>query len=216
MPESLKINRDNNASMPSFSSKQLLLSMIRRRTERNDERFELNDHQIFSMDCKKTVNVLSKLSTCLNNNNNKEVDNNIDFVGKRDNTYKCLECESSWQISNQNINHIVSHFSPKWSNNFLEENYSPKKHIGKLFDQRQAVVKWSVYQKESNVKTSTNISMLTIIRCRKCKLYFPGSFENLNEKSTPIKMLLEHSYECHTKIVNEWKHHQSLSIKSLR
>ena len=216
IPESLKINQDKNTPMPTFSSKQLLSSMIRNRTERSNEKFELNDYQVFSIDCKKAVQVLSNLNTCLNNNNNKEVNSNVDFVGKVDNTYKCLECEEGWQISNQNINNIISHFSPKWSNNCLEENYSPKKHIGKLFDQRQALVKWSIYQKQSNAKTSTNITMLTIIRCRKCKLYFPGSFENLNEKSTPIDMLLEHSYECHTKIVNEWKHHQSLSIKSLR
>ena len=213
--DSSKTRQDENNVTPTFSLKQLLSSKISKKINNDWERFELNDHQIFSMDCKKIVQVLSKNNTCINNNN-EEKDNKADLVDNEYLSYKCLECDESLVISNENFNDIVSHICSKWHNNFLEEHYSPKKHIGKLFDQHQAIAKWSVYRKESNAKTSTNLSMLTIIRCRKCKLYFPGSFENRNDKCTPIQMLLEHSHECHTRIINEWKHHQSLSIKSLR
>ena len=213
--KALKIKKGKNDITPTFSSKQLLSSIISNKVSSKTESLELNDHQVFSLDCKKTIQVLSKFNKCINNNND-EKDSNVDFVNNDHQYYKCLECDASFHISNQNIRTIVSHVCPKWSNNFLEESYSPRKHIGKLFDQRQAIVDWSVYQKESTAKPSRKISLLTIIRCRKCKLHFPGSFENGNDKSTPIQMLLEHSHECHAKIINEWKHHQSLSIKSLR
>ena len=213
--DTLKTKQNENTVTPTFSLKQLLSFKISKKINKDKEKFELNDHQIFSMDCKKTVEVLSNNSTCINNNN-EEKDSNSDLVGNGYLSYKCLECDKSLVVSNENINDIVSHICSKWHNNFLEEHHSSKKHIGKLFDQHQAIVQWSVYRKESNAKSSTNISLLTIIRCRKCKLYFPGSFENRNDKCTPIQMLLEHSHECHTRIINEWKHHQSLSINSLR
>lgn len=213
--DTLKTKQDENTVTPTFSLKQLLSFKISKKINKDKEKFELNDHQIFSMDCKKTVQVLSRNNTFINNNN-EEKDRIADLVDNEYLSYKCLECDESLSISNENINQIVSHICSKWHNNFLEEHYSPKKHIGKLFDQHQAIVQWSVYRKESNAKSSTNISLLTIIRCRKCKLYFPGSFEDRFDNCTPIQMLLEHSHECHTKIINEWKHHQSLSIKSLR
>ena len=213
--EPLKVKQDEPNLSPSFSSKQLLSSIISKKFGMVNEMIELSDHQIFAMDCKRAVEGLSRYNTCVNNNN-EEKDTNFDFVDRNDCIYNCLECEASWPISNRSIEKIVSHFCSKWSHNFLEDTYSPKKHIGKLFDQRQAIAKWKVNKKECSTKSSTNISLLTIIRCRKCKMYFPGSFAKLNDKSAPIDMLLEHSHDCHTKIINEWKHHQSLSIKSLR
>ena len=35
----------------------------------DNEMIELSDHQIFSMDCKRTVEGLSRYNTCVNNNN---------------------------------------------------------------------------------------------------------------------------------------------------
>ena len=205
---------NGNDIMPTFSCKQLLSSIIRRWIGLDNATFELNGHQIFSIDCKKAIQVLCEQNKCLNNNN--ETVNMDGFIDKNSYIYNCLGCKESWPISHDNMSSIVSHFSSKWSNNFLDQTYSPKKHIGKLFEQRQVIMKWSHYAKDSNARPSQNITLLTVIRCRKCKLYFPGSFEQLCEKSAPMNLLLQHANDCHKKIVNEWKHHRSLSIKSLR
>ena len=130
--------------------------------------------------------------------------------------YKCFGCKSSWPISNNNISSIVSHFSTKWSNNFFDEIHSPKKHIGKFYDQHQAILKLNTSPKCSDAKVDIIITLITLIRCRKCKLYFPGSLEERGDKSTPLHLLIEHTNICHVNVVNEWQHHQRLSIKSLR
>ena len=138
------------------------------------------------------------------------------LIGENGSFYKCLGCEASWTISNENISKIVSHFSPKWGNNFIDETHTSRKHIGKLYDQRQVVLKWSHTPKDAVSTKSTNITLLSVIRCRKCRLYFPASFDKKSENSLSMNLLIQHSKECHKKIVNEWNHHQSLSIKSLR
>ena len=104
----------------------------------------------------------------------------------------------------------------KWGNNFIDETHTSRKHIGKLYDQRQVVLKWSHTPKDAVSTKSTNITLLSVIRCRKCRLYFPASFDKKCENSLSMNLLIQHSKECHKKIVNEWNHHQSLSIKSLR
>ena len=203
-----------NDVIPTFSCKQLLSTIIRRRSSLDNGSFQLNEHQIFSIDCKKAIEVLCEHKKGLNNNN--EMDNSDEFTNQKSYNYKCLGCDASWLISNDNISSIVSHFSPKWSYNSLEETYSPRKHIGKLFDQRQSILKWSYTPKDPNTKALVNITLLTILRCRKCKLYFPGPHEKVCENTAYMHLLLEHSNECNKKIIEEWKHHQHLSIKSLR
>ena len=199
--------------LPTFSCKQLLSSMIRRRMGLDNGSFELIDHQIFSIDCKKTIQLLCKFKHFLNNNNNNnEEENKVELFNNKCYDYKCLECEESWTTSNDNISNIVSHVLSKWSNNFFDETHSPKKHIGKLFTQHQVIMKWKIIQKSSDVKKKM-ITLGTIIRCRKCKLYFPGSLE---KEGNEFALLVEHSEVCHSNVVNEWNHHQRLAIKSLR
>merc|ERR1712223_2342492 len=67
--EPLKIKQDEHNLSPSFSSKQLLSSIISKKLGMVNEMIELSDHQIFSMDCKRTVEGLSRYNTCVNNNN---------------------------------------------------------------------------------------------------------------------------------------------------
>ena len=69
-----------------------------------------------------------------------------------------------------------------------------------------------ISQKSSDVNKKM-ITLGTIIRCRKCKLYFPGSFD---KGGNEFALLVEHSEVCQCNVVNEWNHHQRLAIKSLR
>ena len=113
-----------NDVTPTFSCKQLLSSIIRRHSSLDNGSFQLNEHQIFSIDCKKTIEVLCKYKKGLNNNI--EMDSMDEITNRKSYNYKCLGCDASWLISMDNITSIVSHFSPKWSYNSLEETCSPK------------------------------------------------------------------------------------------
>ena len=196
--------------VPTFSCKQLLTSLVKRRIKEG----MLEDYQTFSIDCKKVIEILCKTQNFCNNNNKIETD--ADFIDEKEYAYKCLDCGANWPFSNDNVSKIVSHFSSKWSNNFFDETQTPKKHLGKLFEQHQAVLKWSQSVDGAAQKLSSFITLVTIIRCRKCKIYFPGSFDKMEEKSGIMDLLIQHSNSCHKKPINEWSHHRSLSIKSLR